>query len=104
MLFLGGGATAAAFLAKSVANNQAQPSQSPTPFATPAAHSSPEPVEIPVHPDGEMMIPDGDVALPQEPVAVPEGGMIAPDCAEPMIKGKVAAPEPPPPPQPPEPR
>lgn len=97
ILFMGGGLTAAALLAKTV--SQPEPSSSPIPLSTPARTTPAQPVTqqspAPVA-EGEMVMPDGDYAMPEcessEPV--PEGRMVAPPPQEaPPIKGKVKMPE-----------
>ena len=99
LLFLGGALGAGAFLTQ--ATTQAEPQTAPQGTATPLATKSPE--ECPPAVRGEMTIstptPDpepvlgGKPAPPQAPPPHMDGDMAAP-VAEPVVKGKVAAPAP----------
>lgn len=92
MLFLGGGITAAALLAKTV-GNESQPSK---PATSPSPKELAQPVEHPV-PQGEMMIPEGDMVMPEPPGKEPVTSTKKSDCqepTEPVIEGRVAPPAP----------
>lgn len=69
MLFLGGGITAAAVLAKTVGGGEVAGQNAP-PAATPTPKSC-------------DMVPDGDMALPTEPVEPAVKGLVAPQKVDP---------------------
>ena len=99
ILFLGGGLTAAAFLAE---NFRTPAGTDPTPAS--AATPTPERTPVtPPEPQGKVPVPDGDYvqAPPAEPTPPPavKGEMKPPQaaqtpqsCPEPSIEGRMVAP------------
>ena len=96
MLFIGGGATAAAILAKSltVAPPPADPNASPAPCSTPKKLADPIGSEGPY--PGNAEFPQHLIENPQ-PQSPPTLGDPAPQeeaqCEEPMIEGRTVAPK-----------
>lgn len=84
MLFLGGGVTAAAFLANSMGGDAPPPENPPEPVSTPTPHIQ----------DPNDIVPDGDVALPQTHIVkpVPKGKVALPRKVDQPVhsKGEVA--------------
>lgn len=83
MLFLGGGATAAALLAKSWSGESPKPDASPTPKVTP---KKAEPID---HPDGPY---PGQMVMPKGESKPPETMPDKIECEEPAVRGLVAPP------------
>ena len=100
MLFIGGGVTAAALLAKSQLLESTGPSHSPEiagAMVAPQTDSTPKICETPRAPlPGEPLPPDvdGDFALPEEPSVHMKGESIPPTHREPKLGGKPVAPKP----------
>lgn len=114
LLFVGGGLSAAALLAKSQLGSP--PDVTPAPTSTPAPACT-KSVELPPDVAGEMVVPEPPISKGEAVAPQPEGRMVTPPPEElpaidgdyvaptpPKTKGDYAAPAPPPPGKPAAPR